>query len=201
MEGDDRRRQAHGTGWHGDRRRKARPLELHVDQCDPRHVVRRPGYAVASLVHEDAADPDRHRRQDACVLRPGSARADAAVEGHPRRALGTLQGELRHGEQPDRVAIGHAAVRRAYRQHDERPRRADLAAVGTAVVLPVVGQFVQPVRRARRLRRDRHQPDRRQPVHRSGEEPDLRSRRPMGRAVGIADQGRDLPQRKKPMAA
>ena len=68
----------------------------------------------------------------------------------------TTTSEARTENYADR-RTGHRTVR-AHRQHAERPRRPDLAADRRAVVLRGRRQLVQPVGRARRLRRHRHQP-------------------------------------------
>ena len=77
------------------------------------------------------------------------------MEGAARAALRALQGRrARPCSSRRRQRSPRPAPFFAHRQHAERPRRPDLAADASAVVLRLVGQLVQPVRRARRLRRD-----------------------------------------------
>ena len=139
----------------------------------------------------------RHRRR----LRAGPDRVLAAVEGAARRALRALRVRARRRS---RSAQASPAPARSRAPTTCVSGRAGLIWQPTsrAVVLRLVGQLVQPVGRARRLRRhgaDQPQPD--QPEPRPGEEPELRGRRAVGRRRAACSCARRSSATRRPMRA
>ena len=131
-----------------------------------RHVVPQPGHQRVARLHENPAGPEhgegRHRR----AVRAGPARVHAAVEGRARGALRLLRHAAR---KQTALELGSASTR----ARSSAPTTCGAAGPGliwqptnAPVVLHLVEQRLQPVGRARRLRRDVDQPQRAQPVPR-----------------------------------
>ena len=154
------------AGRAGARARAAGPRELRARrQSRPRPAIQAPT-SITSLPQSPIRPPSsRTPRRRTCAQRPKGdtwrSTCRTRCEFSPEwKALLGMRWEHYDAERAADTALGagaasHAGPFAAHRQHVERPRGPDLAADAAPVVLRLVGQLLQPVGRARRLRRHR----------------------------------------------
>ena len=115
------------------------------------HPLPQPGHRRVARLHGHAAGPQHLQGRDPCRIRAGPDRICAAMEGRARRALRLL----RHAHGADRAELARSEHRsvRAHRQPVERPCGLIWQPTNAQSYYALVEQRLQPVRRARRLRR------------------------------------------------